>query len=79
MSEVEYLAQEEVLTYITKHITNLSKWDCGALQIWTDSEGNKLVDLEWCDGVSAFNFDKVLNLIKEKGNVTKQELVDVCL
>lgn len=70
---------KEVLEYITKHITDLTKWDCGALQIWEDSNGNKLVDLEWCDGVSAFYLDKVLNLIKEKGNVTKKELVDECL
>lgn len=68
-----------VLKYITRHITDLTEWDCGALQIWKDTKGNKLVDIEWCDGVSAFNLDKVLNLIKEKGNVTKSELVDVCL
>ena len=71
--------KKNILKYITKHITDLNKHDCGALQIWTDSKGNKLVDIEWSDGVSAFNLDKVLNLVKEKGNVTKSELVEYCL
>lgn len=71
--------KKKILKYITKHITDLTEWECGALQIWKDSEGNKLVDIEWADGVSAFNFSKVINLIKEKGNVTKSELVEYCL
>ncbi len=71
--------KKKVLKYITSHITNLNEYDCGALQIWKDSKGNKLVDIEWSDGVSAFDLDKVLNLIKEKGNVTKSELVEYCL
>ena len=73
------MTDEEVLSYITEHITDLKKHDCGALQVWEDSNGNKLVDIEWCDGVSAFDLTKVLNLIKERGNVTKSELVDICL
>lgn len=71
--------KKKALKYITNHITDLSEYDCGALQIWKDNKGNKLVDIEWCDGVSAFYLDKVLNLIKEKGSVTKSELVEYCL
>ena len=71
--------KKRILKYITKHIIDLTEWDCGALQIWKDTKGNKLVDIEWCDGVSAFDLHKVLNLIKEKGNVTKSELCDECL
>ena len=71
--------KKNILKYITKHIIDLNKHDCGAFHIWKDNEGNKLVDIEWCDGVSAFNLDKVLNLVKKKGNVTKSELVEYCL
>lgn len=73
------MTNEEILNYITEHITDLKEHDCGALQVWKDSKGNKLVDIEWCDGVSAFDLGKVMSLIKEKGNVTKSELVDMCL
>lgn len=73
------MTDEEILKYITKHITDLTEWDCGATHIWKDSNGNKLVDIEWCDGVSAFNFEKVMKLIENKGNVTKSELVENCL
>lgn len=66
------------LCYITRHIADLTEGDCGAFHVWEDTKGNKLVDIEWCDGVSAFYLDKVLNLIKEKGDVTKTELVDAC-
>ena len=73
------MTKKKLLKYITKHITDLTEWDCGALEIWNDAESNKLVDIEWADGVAAFNLQKVLNLIDEKGNVTKSELVDKCL
>lgn len=68
-----------LLKYITKHISNLAEEDWGATNIWTDSNGNELVDIEWADGISAFHLDKVLKLIEEKGPVTKAELVDNCL
>lgn len=74
------MADKDTLRYITKHIIGLTKCDCGALHIWKETAtGKMLVDIEWNDGVSAFYLDKVLNLIKEKGNVTKSELVDICL
>lgn len=77
-TDISYL-QKEFLDYITNHITDLNKNDCGALQIWKDSNGNKLIDIEWCDGVSAFDFDKVMTLLKERNYVTKKELVEYCL
>lgn len=77
------MTNNEIRSYITERITDLKEYDCGALQVWEDSNGNKLVDIEWCDSVSdfvsAFDLAKVLNLIKEKGNVTKSELIDACL
>lgn len=73
------MTKEKLLKYITKHIIDLTEWDCGALEIWNDGQGNKVVDIEWTDGVSAFNLQKVLKLIDAKGNVTKHELVDECL
>jgi len=71
--------QKELLDYITNHITDLEKHDCGALQIYKDDHGKKLVDIEWCDGISAFDFDKVMALLEEKIYVTKKELVEYCL
>lgn len=73
------MTSKEILEHISKHIADLTEQDCGALHIWKDTKGNVLVDIEWCDGVSAFHLDKVLRLIKEKGNVTKSEIVDICL
>ena len=79
-TDISYL-QKELLDYITNHITDLDKNDCGALQIRKDNYGNKLVvvDIEWCDGISAFDFDKVMKLLEEKTYVTKKELTEYCL
>jgi len=77
-ADISFL-QKELLDYITNHITDLDKNDCGALQIWKDDYGNKLVDIEWCNGVSVFDFDKVMALLEEKTYVTKKELVEYCL
>lgn len=68
-----------LLRYINIHITDFTVWDWGAIRIWKDDKGNKFVDIEWADGVSAFYLDKVLKLIEEKGPVTKAEIVDNCL
>ncbi len=65
--------------FINSHITDLTELDLGAIEVWKGSKGDELVDIEWADGVSAFNLQKVLNLICEKGSVTKSELVDECL
>lgn len=45
------MTKKKLLKYITEHITDLTEWDCGALQIWKDRKDNKLVDIEWADGV----------------------------
>lgn len=68
-----------LLKYINTHISDFTVWDWGATNIWTDSNGNKFVDIEWGDSVSAYYLDKVLKLIEEKGPVTKAEIVDNCL
>ena len=73
--------REEVrntLKFITSHIKDLSEYDTGALQVRNEN-GVHVVDIEWNDGVSAFNLQKTLNLICEKGSVTKNELADECL
>lgn len=71
--------EEKICLSINSHIKDLTEWDLGAIQIWKDSNGNTVVDIEWADGVSAFYLQKVLNLIGEKGDVTKSELADKCL
>lgn len=68
-----------ILKHITQHISDLTEEDLGAINVWTDNNGNELVNIEWSDGVSSFYLDKVLKLIEEKGNVTKADLVDNCL
>lgn len=70
---------KNILKHITESIIDLGEHDCGAIQIWKNDDGKKLVDIEWCDGVSAFDLEKVLNLIKEKGKVKKSEIVEECL
>lgn len=70
--------QKNIYSFINSHIKDLASWDIGACHLWKDNR-KKLVDIEWADGVSAFDLNKVLNLIKEKGDVTKSELVDKCL
>jgi len=68
------------LRFITDSITDLHPNDCGAINFWKDENGKKYVDIEWNDGLSAFDLDKVLDLIhKKKNSVTKKELVDYCL
>lgn len=70
--------EEEVLkSYIDFHITDLHQNDCGVINFFED-ENIKYVDIEWCDGFTAFNLNKVLNLIKEKGKITKDDLIEYC-
>jgi hypothetical protein len=71
--------RKALLKEITNAITDLHKNDCGAINIWESSDGTTLVDIEWADGVSAFNLAEVLSLIRKQGKVTKHELVEYCL
>ena len=73
--------REEVkgtFNFINRNIKDLNEDDMGALQV-REENGIDVVDIEWSDGVSAFNLQKVLNLICEKETVTKSELVNECL
>lgn len=70
--------EDALFRFINEHIKDLYEDDGGAFFIW-ESEGHLLVDIEWADGVSAFNLLKVLELINNKGIVTKKEIVDYCL
>lgn len=72
-------ANIRTFNYINSRIINLYENDIGAFNIWEDSKGEDLVDIEWADGISTFNLKKVLGLLKRKGKVTKSELVDECL
>ncbi len=74
-----YVDKKATFKKINKAIVDLSSYDCGAYNIWKNDSGEVLVDIEWADGVSAFNLLKVLGLISLKGIVTKSELVEYCL
>lgn len=72
--------EDALFRFINEHIKDLYEEDCGAIFVWkSESEGHLLVDIEWADGVSAFNLLKVLELINNKGIITKKEIVDYCL
>lgn len=72
------MAADALFRFINEHIKDLNEWDCGAIFVWK-SEERLLIDIEWADGVSSFNLFKVLELINNKGTVTKEEIVDYCL
>ena len=76
-------SKQIICKLITNSIKDLHDYDCGAINIWKDSDDTEfdteLVDIEWSDGVSAFVLSKVLKLIKEKEKITKSELIDYCL
>lgn len=67
---------------IKKTIQNAIKhWldplDCGVVAIHYEDE-NTSVSIEWSDGVSIFDCDKVLALIKDKQKISKDDLIDYC-
>ena len=55
----------------------LSPSDCGVLALHIGKE-KTFVDIEWADGVSMFDCDKVLALIKKKQKISKDDLFDYC-
>lgn len=69
------LQDNGILKLINNAIDWLNKNDSGAINIWRDeSAGEIYVDVEWNDGVSAFNYKKLYNNILEKGKLTKDDL-----
>lgn len=67
---------------IKKTIQNAIKhWldplDCGVVAIHYEDEKTS-VSIEWSDGVSIFDCDKVLALIKDKQKISKDDLIDYC-
>lgn len=67
--------EEGICEYINSHIEDLHEWDSGAFNI-RDEEIGKVVDMEWCDGVSGFVLKDVLDYIKENGMVKRSELME---
>lgn len=51
--------------------------DCGVVAIHYEDEKIS-VSIEWSDGVSIFDCDKVLALIKDKQKISKDDLIDYC-
>lgn len=51
--------------------------DCGVVAIHYEDE-RILVSIEWSDGVSTFDAIEVLALIKEKQEISKDDLLDYC-
>ena len=67
----------QLMEYITEHISDLHPNDCGAINIWK-SNGHELVNIEWNDGFCAFDLKKVMNLIEERGTITRYEISEEC-
>lgn len=65
----------EVIQDAIKHW--LKPGDCGVVALHIGKE-KTFVDIEWSDGVSMFDCDKVLALIKEKQKISKDDLFDYC-
>jgi hypothetical protein len=55
----------------------LKPTDCGVVSLHLE-EKRKLVSIEWSDGVSIFDCDKVLALFKDKQKISKDDLIDYC-
>lgn len=63
-----------ILKLINNAIDWLNESDCGAINIWRNDEGIFMVDIEWNDGVSAFNYNRLYQLIMKKGKISKEDL-----
>jgi len=71
---MEHKVGETIFEYINNALDWLSESDCGACNLWLGSDLIPRVDIEWNDGISSFNLNEVLDLIKEKGHLTKDDL-----
>lgn len=67
--------EEGICEYINNHIEDLQPHDGGAFQI-RDEKIGKVVDMEWCDGVSGFVLKDVLDYIEANGMVKRSELME---
>lgn len=65
----------EIIQDAIKHWLGPS--DCGVIALHIGKE-KTFVDIEWSDGVSMFDCDKVLALIKKKQKISKDDLFDYC-
>lgn len=72
------MTKTEIMETIQNAIKHwLSPSDSGVLALHIGKE-KTFVDIEWADGVSMFDCDKVLALIKEKQKISKDDLFDYC-
>lgn len=62
-----------LLDFINNHIHWLSENDMGACNLWASGDTAR-VDIEWNDGISSFALDKVLETIRKKGCLLKDDL-----
>ena len=70
--------EEGICEYINNHIDDLHTGDCGAMHIWKNENERELVDIEWNDGFCAFDLEKVMSLIEERGTITRYEISEEC-
>lgn len=69
---------EMMIDVIQKAIKHwLGPSDCGVVALHVGNE-KTLVSIEWSDGVSMFDCDKVLAMIAEKHKISKDDLIDYC-
>lgn len=72
------MTKTEIMETIQNAIKHwLSPSDSGVLALHIGKE-KTFVDIEWADGVSMFDCDKVLALIKKKQKISKDDLFDYC-
>ena len=72
------MTKSEIMEVIQNAIKHwLSPSDCGVIALHIGKE-KTFVDIEWADGVSMFDCDKVLALIKKKQKISKDDLFDYC-
>lgn len=73
------MTKSEMMIDVIQHAIEhwLKPGDCGVVALHFE-DGKTLVDIEWNDGVSMFDCDKVLALIKHKQKISKDDLFDYC-
>lgn len=79
MTDVIQHAIEHTMTNIIQDAIKhwLKPGDIGVAALHFEN-GKTFVDIEWNDGVSMFDCDKVLALIEVKQKISKDDLFDYC-